>query len=534
MNLQDEDSMIRGDEAGAPADSANIKQKKFYKQKNFWLGAGSAAVLFIFFSFSVSVLRDNSFLGGFVSAFNETLGDVFGSNHEKPIYEFDLATGEGRDLAGDGESKLISESKEDVPVSKTGSASKNSASVQSLVSLKTEKSVMVGSDKGKKESTDLKNPQTSEKLPNDNLVVEKKIETPARDCEFSTGNPSAGGPDRRISFNEIAWMGGLSSANDEWVELKNNSGAEINLAGWQIKNQSEKIKIIFDADEKIVAGGFLLFERTDDNSVSNVVADKIYSGAFSNESEWLKLYDADCDLVDEVNASWGWGSFGGENATKKTLERNLNDFAWHTSVSSGGTPKAVNSVPVLVSGSGGAAGEDSDSENSSSSSTPAGPQDSTSSPPVVQNPAAMKILISEVMAGSSASVGDEFIEIYNYGSEPADLTGWTIKKKTSSGAESALVATSRLEGKIIPAGKYFLLAHEGGYAGAAAADVLWPSSYSLAYTNNSITIYNGSGAVIDAVSWAEIPKDKSYLRQALDISAGFTVSDTPGPQNSQE
>ena len=132
------------------------------------------------------------------------------------------------------------------------------------------------------------------------------------------------------------------------------------------------------------------------------------------------------------------------------------------------------------------------------------------------------------------SADDEFIEIYNYGSEAADLTGWSIKKKTSSGSESSLVAASRLNGKVVPVGKYFLLAHDGGYAGAVAADVVWPTSYSLAYTNNSILIYNALGAVIDQVSWTDIPKDKSYARSGLDISAGFGVADAPSPQNSQE
>jgi len=506
----------------------NFSEEKFYKQKNFWLGAGTALVLFLIFSFGARAFEGRFFSG----AFKETLLDVFGSNSGKPIYEVDLATGEGRDLLAQEELESISRRGRGEGA-KTDNVSKNLASAQSLVSSKSNEGVVAGTSVAKKEDSGGKDLLMGEKSLSDPIAAEKRIETSARVCEFSAGGPLSGEADRRVSFNEIAWMGGLNSSSDEWIELKNNSGAEINLKGWQIKNQSEKIEVVFDSGDKISplgggSGGFVLLERTDDDSVAGVAADKIYVGAMSNESEWLKLFDADCNLVDEVNASWGWGNSGGENASKKTLERNLNDFAWHTSVASGGTPRAVNSIPVFVSGDLPSEDKDDGGSSDAQSSTP------SNNPPAPQSPAAMKILISEVMAGSSVSIDDEFIEIYNYGVEAADLTGWTIKKKTSGGNESPLVATSRLSGKVVQPGKYLLLAHEGGYTGAVVPDVWWPKSYTLAHdTNNSITIYSALGGVVDQVTWAGIPKDKSYVRSSLDIGAGFGVVDTPSPQNGQ-
>ena len=341
-------------------------------------------------------------------------------------------------------------------------------------------------------------------------------------------------------------MGGKDSSNDEWMEIKNNSSGEISLAGWQIKNQSEKIKIIFEDGEKISASGssageFLLLERTDDNSVPNISANKIYSGALSNNGEWLKLFDSNCNLVDEVNASFGWGRFGGENDQKKTLERNLNDFYWHTSSVLGGTPKAKNSELVLISGTssddsesnGGGTANQPSTQTSSTTSSQAISTPPVESPPPPQNQSQQKILISEVMAGSSSSSDYEFIEIYNAGGEAVDLTGWTIKKKNSNGVESNFFAVKWLDGKIVQRGKYFLLANIEGYTGAVAPDVQWPKSSTLAYTNNSITIHSASGGVIDQASWTEIPKDKSYSRTSLDISAGFAVTESPSPQNSQ-
>jgi hypothetical protein len=142
-----------------------------------------------------------------------------------------------------------------------------------------------------------------------------------------------------------------------------------------------------------------------------------------------------------------------------------------------------------------------------------------------------KILISEVMAGSSKSSNDEFIEIYNPSREPVVLTDWYLKKKTSNGSESTLVATLRLNGKVILGEKYFLIANDGGYAGSVPADARWASSNNIAYTKNSVFIYNPNGEKVDEVFWDEIVKDKSYARVSWD-SNQFMIQEIPSPQNS--
>ncbi|MFA5095697.1 MAG: lamin tail domain-containing protein, partial [Candidatus Paceibacterota bacterium] len=73
-------------------------------------------------------------------------------------------------------------------------------------------------------------------------------------------------PKHSIVFNEVAWMGSKSSANDEWIELKNVSGKDINLKGYTISDKGDQIKIVFD-NYFLLAGDFVLLERTDDASV---------------------------------------------------------------------------------------------------------------------------------------------------------------------------------------------------------------------------------------------------------------------------
>lgn len=439
------------------------------------------------------------YLADLGSAFSESFGETFGFKEREPVFEVDLAN-------FDGEGEILP-----APVGIGGTSfgqDKND-----------------GEDKTEPEKSD-KNTLLNNQLDDQSKKETARVQPSVSECDFYASASAS----RKVLFSEVAWMGNDFSANDEWMELFNNSSRSVDLSGWRILSEGGKIEIVFDQGG-VPERSFYTLERTDDNSIPNLPADKIYSGALANGGEWLKLFDQNCELVDEVNAASGWENLGGDNETKKTLERNLASLAWQTSGFANGTPKKINSNPSP------SAQVDSTGSPQATSTLPA-PSEATSSefepppPPPSQNQETVKVLISEVMAGSSLAADDEFIEIYNSGSEAVDLTGWSIKKKSSTGSESTLVAMSRLEGKSILAGKYFLLAHEEGYTGAVSPNIWWPKSYTLAYTNNSILMYDASGAVIDQVAWTDIPKDKSYARTSLDISAGFGVTESPSPTNS--
>ena len=90
-----------------------------------------------------------------------------------------------------------------------------------------------------------------------------------------------------VVLNEIAWMGTLTSASDEWIELFNNSGADIDLAGWTLTAADGTPSIVLSGT--IPAGGHFLLERTDDSTIPAVPADQIYTGALTNSGEVLEL-----------------------------------------------------------------------------------------------------------------------------------------------------------------------------------------------------------------------------------------------------
>jgi len=141
-----------------------------------------------------------------------------------------------------------------------------------------------------------------------------------------------------IIINELAWMGTTNSANDEWIELYNTTGQDIDLTDWTLTADDGTPNITLLGI--IAANGYFLMERTDDSSVPNITADQIYVGALGNTGEKLELKDNQNNLIDSIDNSSEWTA--GDNTTKQTME--LNNSTWQTSQDAGGTPKAQNST----------------------------------------------------------------------------------------------------------------------------------------------------------------------------------------------
>ncbi|RJQ31305.1 PKD domain-containing protein [Candidatus Parcubacteria bacterium] len=141
-----------------------------------------------------------------------------------------------------------------------------------------------------------------------------------------------------VFINEAAWMGGETSANDEWIELRNDGQESVDLAGWTLAAEDGTPDMNFSgALNKIIpADGYYLLERTDDGTVPEVAADLIFTGALGNNGEVLILKDKNGVEIDRLNASSGWPA--GDNASKQTMQR-TSSGAW---VTAEGTPKASN------------------------------------------------------------------------------------------------------------------------------------------------------------------------------------------------
>jgi len=299
----------------------------------------------------------------------------------------------------------------------------------------------------------------------------------------------------KVIFNEIAWMGSSDSANHEWIELKNISGANINLAGWQILDKDNQIKIIFTAQPRVLSNGFWLLERTSDDSVTEVAADFIYAGSLSNQSEALYVFNENCQLQDQVLASPDWPA--GDNTSKRTMERKP-DLTWQTSLNPGGTPKRENSSGYVEYYAGVA---------------PSSPEQATSTPTQEEVPP-LAVVVNEIawMGTSATNSSDEWIELYNNSSTSIDLADWTLSWSRGTSTHTITfspVATTT----IADYGFYLLERTDDNTVKDVSAD--WFGSF-------------GSGGLNNSGEKLELKDARANLIDLLDCSSGwFAGSSSP-------
>ncbi|MDD3919124.1 MAG: lamin tail domain-containing protein, partial [Candidatus Pacebacteria bacterium] len=327
-----------------------------------------------------------------------------------------------------------------------------------------------------------------------------------------------------LIINEVAWMGTNNSSSDEWIELKNISNQEIDLNNYQLLNKDNEIKIILK-DLKIAPGGYILLERTDDNSVSGIKADLIYKGGLSNSSESIYLFNNNCILEDFVEASPNWPA--GDNSNKKSMERKL-DLTWKTySGDFFGTPRAENSqessVFILPSG-GGISSDPIEEEAPITYCSQTDLEESLKTPVVINEVAWM---------GTDISSSDEWIELKNLTDENVSLYGWQLLDKDNN------IKIVFEEDDVILANDYYLLERtDDTTISSILADKIYVGA--LNNTDESLRLFNNTCQLIDEVKadsdWPAGEASKSMERKS-DLTWKTYSGDsfgTPRAENSAE
>jgi hypothetical protein len=249
-------------------------------------------------------------------------------------------------------------------------------------------------------------------------------------------------------INELAWAGTTASANDEWIELFNNSGSPINLSSWTLTDGGD---IRINLGGTITSRGYFLLERTDNSTISDIGAQQIYRGSLRNSGETLRLFDPSGAMIDSANGNGGsWPA--GDASSRKSMERRGgadSDGNWGTFTGVGGaghdavgnpikgTPGRKNSLLLPPP-------TPTNPPQQTPTPTPTPHIDSTPTPYPVRS-----LLINEIAwSGTLASSGDEWIELYNPGGMTIKLEGWVL---TDSGDIEINLSGS------IPSKGFFLL-----------------------------------------------------------------------------
>jgi hypothetical protein len=324
-----------------------------------------------------------------------------------------------------------------------------------------------------------------------------------------------------IRINEIAWAGTLASTFDEWVELYNPEAQDFDLTGCILAARDGIPAISLQGT--IPAHGYFLLERSDENTIEDILADQIYSGALSNNGEILDLIGPSGEIIDTINADGGtWPA--GNSASRASMERLGEADLWGTNtgyVTHGhdsrgdpipGSPKYANSVwfPIPTPTS-----TVTLSPTASPSSTPTSTPSLTltaspTSSPTATSPSFEAIIINEIAwAGTLASTFDEWIELYNPGSDIIDLSGCLLI--AADGAPSI-----ELSGSVAPQSYFILERSDDNTLLDTPADLIY--SGSLSNSGESLYLLGASGEIIDTanLSGDEWPAGDAETRNSME------------------
>lgn len=302
---------------------------------------------------------------------------------------------------------------------------------------------------------------------------------------FCLGKAALAANSQDVAINELAWMGTSTSANDEWIELYNNTDAAIDLTGWTLKAIDGTPEITLSGT--IPAKGYFLLERTSDETLPGILADQIYTGALGNSGEKLELRDSSNNLIDVVDCTSAW--FAGNNITKATMERidpklsgsdptnwaNNNLIIKNGKDANGdpinGTPKVQNSVYQVTP-----------SPSPTPTPTPPPPaeqpisQSGSGATPSVFSPS--DLVINEIF--SSPPTGQtEWLEFYKNLDSEIDLSNWTVEEGSGS--------VTSLSGKISKSDKFYVVENLRGKLN----------------NEGDIIILKWNGKIIDKVSYGD-------------------------------
>ena len=276
-----------------------------------------------------------------------------------------------------------------------------------------------------------------------------------------------------IKINEFLPNPEGDDATFEWVELYNNSAVDVDLAGWSLQWGTSSYANSFIIPEgTILANGYILIggEGVDGADIVVPADEDLSMGAASSSGDALRLLHCGPGVSDTVI----YGPTSDDGLAENPDEWQEDDGLVATSIA----PKASSGISISRRIDGidtDISGED---FMTSIENTPGEPN-----PEVQCNEGLGFIKINEIFPNPDGSdSGQEWIELYNTGTEPIRIDSWTIETASSSWSTRY---TFPPETTIEP-GAFFLLGEED--VPSEFADLTMTSTLSL---GNASTGFDG-------------------------------------------
>lgn len=361
---------------------------------------------------------------------------------------------------------------------------------------------------------------------------DEELADPGANIEIKTGewfNPG------EVVINELMWMGSRTDDNnnktaDEWIELKNTTGHNIDIKNWDIdgavSGSSGHLEISGNGPTAIIpANGYYLIANKDkSDSLINVDVDEKNTNInFNNEYDkngQVVLKDKGGNIIDSapipLSHAWPAGINDNDNNKKWSMERNsaLSDGAlnssWHTC-----NRDTMNATDLATMKS----YWDSNAQNYNCGT----PGHANLSPVVVMN---------EIMFNPSGE-NKEWAELYNISDKDIDVSGWyfennrgdkTVISEENSDNNGNLDDKGETE---VPSGGRLVVYFEKEYFGNE---------------KDEVSLYNGMGTPDDEKDDVRedvynyenadvFPEDKTFSRIPDGVGIWIDPEATPGKEN---
>jgi Lamin Tail Domain len=306
-----------------------------------------------------------------------------------------------------------------------------------------------------------------------------------------------------VIINEVAWAGTQASANDEWIELWNTGPDPILLDGWRLTDGGD---LDLRLAGSIEAYGFYLMERTDDSTIADISADFIYTGSLNNGGETLTLIDPsglEIDTANVLGGAWPAGSASPRSSMERHGALDL-PANWGTFHGGGGFGTDADGHPILGT----------PRQPNSPSLPPSSTPTATAPPHTTPYPEGALRINEVAWAGTLASSSDEWIELFNPGTETVALAGWTL----TDGNDLHVSLNGSIE-----AGDFFLLERtDDGSVADIAADQTYAGG--LANSGEALLLIDPTGSEIDSANadggpW---PAGSASSRASMERQAGLS------------
>lgn len=160
-----------------------------------------------------------------------------------------------------------------------------------------------------------------------------------------------------VIINEIMYKPGTGNENDEFIELYNTTGANIDLGGWSFSSGVTLTTMTFNPGTIINANSYLIISPDTVQTLATygVSASASYAGSsLSNGGETITLIDNSSNVISSVSyddvSPWPTSPDGsGPSLELKATNLDPSDPAnWGASMGNGGTPLAQNSIVGLA------------------------------------------------------------------------------------------------------------------------------------------------------------------------------------------